>query len=260
MLIDMTRVTVLRPALLSRDPPCPMSNQSLPSYEPDPEIPAPSVLALAHTISPAPHRSPSVAPPDTHRRLKLNLRCVSGGATERIGRGWGGLVSQKTCLLASTELIRPRFAGGKVRLCLPPEVTTPHSTLRPYGRARLCSLCKRHYPDGVGSPLCSLPKTGRDQEIAARFPPSNCPTSQDRHRVPPSSCVRTRRLLWQSPHTNASLLGFLCVILRQSAQMKFDSFPPCSFTISSISSRFGVRPRTRPAISRICSSSQGWWK
>ena len=37
-------------------------------------------------------------------------------ATDGIGRGWGGLVSQKTCLLASTELIRPRFAGGKVRL------------------------------------------------------------------------------------------------------------------------------------------------
>ena len=144
MLTNMTRFTVL-----SRDPPGPISNQSLPSCDSDPEVHAPSVLALAHPISPTPHRSPSVAPPDTHRRFNFNLRCVSGGATERIGRDWGGLVSQETCLLASTELIRPRFAGGKVRLCFPPEVTTPHSKLRPYGRARFCSLCKRHSPVGA---------------------------------------------------------------------------------------------------------------
>ena len=142
----MTRVTVLRPAFLSRDPPCPISNQSLPSCDSDPEVPAPSALALAHSISPAPHRIPSLAPPDTHRRFSFNLRCVSGGDREGIGRGWGGLVSQKTCLLASTELIRPRFAGGKVRLWFPPEVTTPRSRLRPYGRAGFCSLCKRHSP------------------------------------------------------------------------------------------------------------------
>ena len=139
MLTNMTRVTVLRPAFLSRDPPCPISNQSLPSRDSDPEVPAPSALALAHSISPAPHCSPSPAAPDTHRRFSFNLRCVSGGAREGIGRGRGGLVSQKTCLLASSELIRPRFAGGKVRLCFPPEVTIPHSRLRPYGRARFCS-------------------------------------------------------------------------------------------------------------------------
>jgi len=32
---------------------------------------------------------PSVAPPDTHRRLKVNLRCVSGGAREEIRCGVG---------------------------------------------------------------------------------------------------------------------------------------------------------------------------
>src|ERR1022692_365105 len=116
MLTDMTRVTILRPAFLSQDPSCPISNQSLSPCDSDPEVPAPYVLAIAHSISPAPHHILSLAPPDTHRRLKLNLRCVSGGATEGIGRGWRGLVSQKTCLLASTELIRPRFAGRKVKL------------------------------------------------------------------------------------------------------------------------------------------------
>ena len=148
MLTDMTRVIVLRPAFPSRGSPCPISNQSLPSCDSYPEVPAPAALALAHSISPAPHRIPSVAPPDTHRRFSFNLRCVSGGATEGIGRGWGGLANQGTCLLASTELIRPRFAGGKVRLCFPPEVTTPHSKHGPYGRARFCSLCKRHSPKG----------------------------------------------------------------------------------------------------------------
>ena len=150
MLTGMTRVIVLRPAFPSRGSPCPISNQSLPSCDSYPEVPAPSALALAHSILPAPHGSPSPAPPDTHRRTSDRLsevrRCVSGGATDGIGRDWGGLVSQKTCLLASTELIRSRFAGGKVRLCFPPEVTTPHSTPRPYERTRFCSLCKRHSP------------------------------------------------------------------------------------------------------------------
>ena len=77
----------LRPAFLSRDPPCPVSNQTLPSCDLDPEVPRPSVLALAHSIQPVPHRIPSVAPPETHRRFSFNLRCVSGGVTERIGRG-----------------------------------------------------------------------------------------------------------------------------------------------------------------------------
>ena len=150
MLTDMARVIVLRPAFPSRGSPCPISNQSLPSCDSSPDVPAPSVLALAHSIPPAPHCSPSPAPPDTHRRTSDNLsevrRCVSGGATDGIGRRWDGLVSQKTCLLASTELTRPRFAGGKVRLCFPPEVTNPHSKHGPYGRARFCSLCKRHSP------------------------------------------------------------------------------------------------------------------
>ena len=99
----MTRITVLRPALLSRDPPCPISNQSLPSCEPDTEVPAPSVLALAHPISPTPHCSPSVAPPDTHRSTSnpglVVLRCVSGAAGEGLQCGAGGI----ECASASTD-------------------------------------------------------------------------------------------------------------------------------------------------------------
>jgi hypothetical protein len=148
-LTDMARATSLRPAFLSPYAPCPISNQSLLSYDSDPEVPAPSGLALTHFISPAPHYNPSIAPPDAHRRLKLNLRCGSGEVLERIARGWGGLVSQKTCLLASAEPIRPRFAGGRVRLWFPPEVTTPLSRLRPYVGTRFGSLCKRYSPEGA---------------------------------------------------------------------------------------------------------------
>jgi len=141
----MTRVTVLRPAFLSRDPPCPISNQSLPcihsasplwrsagrrpgagppslvragsatgappkracrihtlpSCDSDPQVHAPSALAPAPSIPPARHRILSVAPPDTHRSTTNSLlevlRCVSGGVRAGLGRGRGGLVSQKTC-------------------------------------------------------------------------------------------------------------------------------------------------------------------
>ena len=149
MLTDLTRVTVLRPAFLSRDPPCLISNQSLPSCDSDPKVPAPSVLALAQYISPAPDRIPSLAPPDPHRRFSFNLRCASGGAKEGISRGRGGLVSQKTCLPASAELIRPGFTRGKVRLRFAPEVTTPLCRLRPYVGTRFGSLCKRYSPEGA---------------------------------------------------------------------------------------------------------------
>src|ERR1035438_1323773 len=97
MLTDMTRVTVVRPAFLSQDPPCPISNQSLPSCDSDTEVPAPSILALARSISSAPHRSPSAAPPDTHRRFKFNLICfpklctTEGSALVEptVSRRWG---------------------------------------------------------------------------------------------------------------------------------------------------------------------------
>src|ERR1035438_9127455 len=97
MLTDITRVTVLRPAFLSRGPPCPSSNQSLPSCDSDPEVPAPSVIARAHSISPAPHRIPSLAPPDTHRRFSFNLICfpklctTEGSALVEatVSRRWG---------------------------------------------------------------------------------------------------------------------------------------------------------------------------
>src|SRR5271167_428520 len=46
----------------------------------------------------APLPIPSVSPPDTHRRLKLNLRCVSGGAREGLRRGAWGI----ECASAST--------------------------------------------------------------------------------------------------------------------------------------------------------------
>ena len=49
------------------------------------------------------HQPPGTAPrsllihagytPDTHRRLKLNLRCVSGGDTERLRRGAAGVTA-----------------------------------------------------------------------------------------------------------------------------------------------------------------------
>ena len=48
---------------------------------------------------PQPLPSPSLAPPDTHRRLKLNLRCVLGEATERIRCVAGGI----ECASASAE-------------------------------------------------------------------------------------------------------------------------------------------------------------
>ena len=121
MLTDMTRVTVLRPALPSRRPPCPSSNPSLPSCGSDAEVPAPSALALAHSISPAPRRIPSPAAPDAHRRTSAKLaevrRCGSGGATEGIGRGWGALGNPKSCLLASTELTpysRKLHSAGRI--------------------------------------------------------------------------------------------------------------------------------------------------
>jgi hypothetical protein len=44
-------------------------------------VPVPPALLPTH----------SVAPPDTHRRFNFNLRCVSGGATEGIRCGAGGL-------------------------------------------------------------------------------------------------------------------------------------------------------------------------
>ena len=54
-----------------------------------------SVEAIRHvfglTSPPQPLPSPSVAPPDTHRRFNFNLRCVSGGAREGIWCGAGGI-------------------------------------------------------------------------------------------------------------------------------------------------------------------------
>jgi hypothetical protein len=84
-----------------------------------------------------PHRSPSLAPPDTHRRLKLNLRCVSGGATERIGRGLGRTGQSKVngsdgieregalmhkgvvpcCPRITTVVLPERYRSTTVRLC-----------------------------------------------------------------------------------------------------------------------------------------------
>ena len=160
MLTDMTRVTVLRPSFPSRDLPCPISNQSLPSCDSDPEVPAPSALALAQSISPAPHRIPSVAPPDTHRRLKLNLRCVSGGATEglRCGAGETECASNYD---AGTSGPESHEGSGWF------EIGHGGSWLRNAGRRtvtlvmsvsicgyQLYYLCKRHSPVGVGRLSC----------------------------------------------------------------------------------------------------------
>ena len=152
----MTRVTVLRPSFPSRDLPCPISNQSLPSCDSDPEVPAPSVLALAHPISPTPHRSPSVAPPDTHRRFNFNLRCVSGGATEGLRCGAGEI----ECASASTDgagTSGPQSHEGSDWF----DIGHGGSWLRNAGRrtvtlvmsvsicgCKLYYLCKRHSPGG----------------------------------------------------------------------------------------------------------------
>jgi hypothetical protein len=148
-LTNMAKAAAPRPAFLNSCAPCPISNQSLPSCGSDSELPAPSLLVLTQPVSPAPLHTLSSTSPDPHRRLKLNLRCGSGEVLERIARGWGGLVSQKTCLLASAELIRPGFTRGKVSLRFAPEVTTPLCRLRPYVGTRLGSLCKRYSPDGA---------------------------------------------------------------------------------------------------------------
>jgi hypothetical protein len=66
----------------------------------------------------------SVTPPDTHRRFIFNLRCVSGGDTERIGSGRGGRVSPETSLFAETGLIRPGLAVA-ARTRVLPQVTNP---------------------------------------------------------------------------------------------------------------------------------------
>ena len=148
-LTNMARVTALRPAFLCPHAPCPISNQSLPSCGSDSELPAPSLLVLTQPVSPAPLHTLSSTSPDPHRRFNFNLRCASGGVLEGIWRGWGGLVSQKTCLRASAELIRPGFTRGKVRLRFAPEVTTPLCRLRPYVGTRFGSLCKRYSPEGA---------------------------------------------------------------------------------------------------------------
>ena len=45
--------------------------------------------------APAPLRYPSHTPPDPHRRFKLNLRCGSGGVTERLRRDGFGATEVK---------------------------------------------------------------------------------------------------------------------------------------------------------------------
>jgi hypothetical protein len=69
----------------------------------------PASTALPQRTS---HRHPSVASPDTHRRFNFNLRCVSGEATERLGRAWGGRLSPETSLFAESGLIRDHLAAG----------------------------------------------------------------------------------------------------------------------------------------------------
>jgi len=71
-----------------------------------------------------PLRSLTVTPPDTHRRFNFNLRCVSGEATEGLGRGWGGRLSPETSLFAETGLIRPGLAV-EARTWVLPGVSTP---------------------------------------------------------------------------------------------------------------------------------------
>ena len=127
----MTGVIVLRPAFPGRGSPCPISNQSLPSCDSYPEVPAPSVLALAHSIPPAPHCSPSPAAPDTHRSTSNPglevLRRDYGEAPARTGTGsgaagWTGLPQS-----VGAQTSRPRLPlGGRWK-----RGGRPNSTLRP---------------------------------------------------------------------------------------------------------------------------------
>src|SRR5208337_5690005 len=102
----MTRVTALRRAFVSRDPRRPISTKCCPHTTWIRKFLSQRHLCLEQSIPPAPHHILSGTPPDAHRRFNFNLRCASGGVLEGIGRGWEGLVSATTCLLASTELIK----------------------------------------------------------------------------------------------------------------------------------------------------------
>jgi hypothetical protein len=104
--------------------------------------------------SPQPLAILSVAPPDTHRRLKLNLRCVSGGATEGLRCGVGEI----GCASASTVGAGTSGYGSHEGSDWF-EIGHGGSRLRSAGRrtvtlvmfvsicgCELYSLCKRHSP------------------------------------------------------------------------------------------------------------------
>jgi hypothetical protein len=65
---------------------------------------------------PQPLPIPSIAPPDTHRRFNFNLRCVSGGAMERLWRGDGGeCAAGLPWRLEIAEMRRVKAAKGSRR-------------------------------------------------------------------------------------------------------------------------------------------------
>jgi hypothetical protein len=67
---------------------------------------------LEPTSPPQPLRSLSVAPPDTHRRFSFNLRCVSGGATERLRCGTGGIECASASANGIATCVSDSHEGG----------------------------------------------------------------------------------------------------------------------------------------------------
>jgi hypothetical protein len=110
------------------------------------------VFGLTSPLQPLP--IPSVGPPDTHRRLKLNLRCVSGGAREGLRCGAGGIECASASYYGTGTSVSESHEGsdrfemgyGGSRLGNAGRRTiTLVMSVNIYG-CELYSLCKRHSP------------------------------------------------------------------------------------------------------------------
>ena len=96
--------------------------------------PRPSGQALPWL--PLTHRMLTVSPPDTHRRLKMNLRCVSGGAMEGLRRGNGnGDRSGRSWVRYSPNLPAIPLERAKMGSPTPPSSDQFHAALPTLGHA-----------------------------------------------------------------------------------------------------------------------------
>ena len=135
-----------------------------------------SVEAIRHvfglTSPPQPLPSPSVAPPDTHRRFNFNLRCVSGGAREGIWCGAGRIEFSIASAYGALTYVSGSHEGSDWF-----EIGHGGSRLGNAGRrsvtlvvsvnicgCKLYSLCKRHSPKRVNSKY----RMARKMRIAER--------------------------------------------------------------------------------------------